>query len=149
MRRTAVTRCVPRSKGIGDRGAVAPLVGALRDDLSVARMEAASALGKLGEVTAPAREGARAGQAGVLVIRPEQVSIRAAADAVPDPNQFEGTVNDFLYIGDVTTYLVDLPDGTRLEALLANSAPGRARFFEVGDRVRLSWQAEAGAFLDS
>jgi len=77
------------------------------------------------------------------------VSIRAAADAAPDPNQFEGTVNDFLYIGDVTTYLVDLPDGTRLEALLANSAPGRARFFEVGDRVRLSWKAEAGAFLDA
>ena len=44
---------------------------------------------------------------------------------------------------------VDLPDGTRLEALLANSAPGRARFFDVGDRVRLSWQAEAGAFLDA
>jgi spermidine/putrescine transport system ATP-binding protein len=49
----------------------------------------------------------------------------------------------------VTTYLVDLPDGTRLEALLANSAPGRARFFDVGDRVRLSWKPEAGAFLDS
>jgi len=77
------------------------------------------------------------------------VSIRAVADAVADPNQFDGTVNDFLYIGDVTTYLVDLQDGTRLEALLANSAPGRARFFEVGDRVRLSWKAEAGAFLDS
>jgi spermidine/putrescine transport system ATP-binding protein len=107
------------------------------------------ALGRLGEVTAPARESAREGQSGVFVIRPEQVSIRAAADAAPDPNQFEGTVNDFLYVGDVTTYLVDLPDGTRLEALLANSAPGRARFFDVGDRVRLSWKDEAGAFLDA
>ncbi len=106
-------------------------------------------LGKLGEITAPAREAARQGQQGVFVIRPEQVTIRGAADPSPDPNQFEGTVNDFLYIGDVTTYLVDLPDGTRLEALLANSAPGRARFFDVGDKVRLSWKAEAGAFLDA
>jgi spermidine/putrescine transport system ATP-binding protein len=107
------------------------------------------ALGKLGDITAPAREGHREGQRGVFVIRPEQVTIRGAADPSTDSNQFEGTVNDFLYIGDVTTYVVDLPDGTRLEALLANSLPGRARFFEVGDKVRLSWKAEAGAFLDS
>jgi spermidine/putrescine transport system ATP-binding protein len=106
-------------------------------------------LGPLGEITAPAKEGLTAGQKGVYVIRPEQVTIRAASEPSPDPNQFEGTVRDFLYIGDVTTYHVDMPDGTRLEALLANSAPGRARFFEVGDRVRLSWQAEAGAFLES
>jgi spermidine/putrescine transport system ATP-binding protein len=106
-------------------------------------------LGALGNVTAPAKEGVRAGAKGVFVIRPEQVAIRAAGEPSADPNQFEGTVNDFLYIGDVTTYIVDLPDGRRFEALLPNSAPGRAKFFEVGDRVRLSWKAEAGAFLDS
>ncbi len=106
-------------------------------------------LGTLGRITAPARDGVKAGTAGVFVIRPEQVSIRAAAESSPDPNQFEGVVNDFLYIGDVTTYIVDLPDGKRFEALLPNSAPGRAKFFELGDRVRLSWKAEAGAFLDS
>ena len=49
----------------------------------------------------------------------------------------------------MTTYIVDLADGARIEALLANSQPGRARFFEVGDPVRVSWRAEAGAFLDS
>jgi spermidine/putrescine transport system ATP-binding protein len=106
-------------------------------------------LGTLGRVAAPARDGVKAGAAGVFVIRPEQVSIRAAAEPSSDPNQFEGVVNDFLYIGDVTTYIVDLPDGKRFEALLPNSAPGRAKFFEVGDHVRLSWKAEAGAFLDA
>ncbi|MBK7591627.1 MAG: ABC transporter ATP-binding protein [Betaproteobacteria bacterium] len=106
-------------------------------------------LGTLGRIAAPSREGVKAGTGGVFVIRPEQVSIRAAAEASPDPNQFEGVVNDFLYIGDVTTYIVDLPDGKRFEALLPNSAPGRAKFFEVGDHVRLSWKAEAGAFLDA
>ena len=49
----------------------------------------------------------------------------------------------------MTTYIVDLADGHRIEALLANSLPGRARFFDVGDRVRVSWKAEAGAFLDA
>ena len=106
-------------------------------------------LGSLGEITAPRRDGVREGQSGVFVVRPEQITIRAASETTGDPNQFEGTVNDFLYVGDVTTYVVDLPDGSRLEALLANSAPGRARFFEAGDRVRLSWKAEAGTFLDS
>ncbi len=106
-------------------------------------------LGTLGRIFAPARDGVRAGARGVFVIRPEQVSIRAAAEVSSDHNQFEGIVNDFLHIGDVTTYIVDLPDGKRFEALLPNSAPGRAKFFEVGDRVRLSWKAEAGAFLDA
>ncbi|MCL2871397.1 MAG: ABC transporter ATP-binding protein [Betaproteobacteria bacterium] len=104
-------------------------------------------LGKLGQIAAPMRAGVKVGDVGAFVIRPEQVSIRAASEASPDPNQFVGTVNDFLYIGDVTTYIVNLPDGERLEALLPNSAPGRAKFFELGDPVRVSWKAEAGAFL--
>jgi spermidine/putrescine transport system ATP-binding protein len=106
-------------------------------------------LGKLGQVVAPARGDVAVGTKGAFVIRPEQVKIRAVSEPTDDPNQFEGSVNDFLYVGDVTTYIVDLSDGTRLEALLANSSPGRARFFDVGDRVRLSWRGEAGAFLDS
>jgi hypothetical protein len=32
------------------------------------------------------------GTKGVFVIRPEQVSIRAAAEASHDPNQFEGRI---------------------------------------------------------
>ncbi len=102
----------------------------------------------VGTVKAPPREGARQGAKGVFIIRPEQVAIRAAAEPSPDPNQFEGKINNFLYVGDVTTYIVDLPGGKRIEALLPNSAPGRAKFFEIGDPVRVSWKAEAGAFLD-
>jgi spermidine/putrescine transport system ATP-binding protein len=105
-------------------------------------------LPSLGPITAPGRDDIKDGTKGVFVIRPEQVAIRAAADASPDPNQFEGKVNNFLYVGDVTTYIVDLPSGQKIEALLPNSAPGRAKFFEIGDPVRVSWKAEAGAFLD-
>ena len=102
----------------------------------------------LGEVSCPAREGVAAGAKGVFVIRPEQVTISAATEPSPHPNQFEGTVNNFLYVGDVTTYIVDLPGGQKIEALLPNSGPGNAKFFEIGDPVRVAWNAAAGAFLD-
>jgi len=101
----------------------------------------------LGEVSAPAAERARARSAGVLAIRPEQVRIAAADTAHELANRFAGRVQDFLYVGDVTTYLVELANGARLEALLANSAPGRARFFEVGEPVEVAWRRDAGVFL--
>jgi spermidine/putrescine transport system ATP-binding protein len=102
---------------------------------------------RLGEVTAPAAAGATPGRRGVFAVRPEQVRISAHADAPRVENCFPGRVHDLLYIGDVTTYVVDLDAGARLQALLPNSAPGRAKFFEVGDRVALEWRHEAGAFL--
>ena len=58
--------------------------------------------------------------------------------AAPD-NAFRGTVAELLYMGDVTVYIVDTPGGRKIEALLANSASGRAKFFEVGDAVEMSW----------
>jgi spermidine/putrescine transport system ATP-binding protein len=101
----------------------------------------------LGEIAAPAAEGARAGQAGVLAIRPEQVRIQAPDAPHELKNHFNGKVHDFLYVGEVTTYVVELGNGARIEALLANSAPGRARFFDVGEAVRVAWRHDAGVFL--
>jgi spermidine/putrescine transport system ATP-binding protein len=102
---------------------------------------------RLGEVAAPPAEGAVPGRRGAFAVRPEQVRISAHADAPQLKNHFPGRVYDFLYIGDVTTYIVDLDAGARIEALLPNSAPGRAKFFEVGDRVALEWRHDAGVFL--
>src|SRR4030095_3261136 len=59
----------------------------------------------LGTVTTPGREGVAEGTKGVFVIRPEQVSIRAGSEPSQDPNQFAGKINNFLYVGDVTTYI--------------------------------------------
>jgi spermidine/putrescine transport system ATP-binding protein len=57
-------------------------------------------------------------------------------------------VIDFLYLGDVTVYIVRLEGGHRLEALLPNSAAGRTKFFESGDPVQVSWRVDAGHFLN-
>jgi spermidine/putrescine transport system ATP-binding protein len=52
-------------------------------------------------------------------------------------------------MGDVTVYRVDTPGARQMEALLANSASGRTRFFEVGDAVELSWPIAAGHFIEA
>jgi spermidine/putrescine transport system ATP-binding protein len=56
-------------------------------------------------------------------------------------------VRDFLYVGDVTTYQVELDNGYTLQALLPNAASGRAKFFEVGDRVAVGWPKDAGHYV--
>ena len=104
------------------------------------------AVAGLGEIVAPAREGVRAGQKGWFAVRPEQVHIGPAQDSELK-NHFSGKVRSFIYVGNVTTYTVELADGTPIEALLSNSAPGRARFFEVGDEVAVGWRHDAGVFL--
>ncbi|HEV2219551.1 MAG TPA: TOBE domain-containing protein, partial [Casimicrobiaceae bacterium] len=70
-----------------------------------------------------------------------------AAQDTPD-NHYRGTVAALRYMGDVTVYIVETPGGARIEALLANSQSGRAKFFEVGDAVEMSWPVDAGHFLE-
>ncbi len=103
---------------------------------------------KVGEVTTAGMEGVIAGDKGMIAIRPEQVQISQPSDEPELKNNFLGKIQDFLYIGDVTTYIVELSNGARVEALLPNSAPGRAMFFEVGDQVRVSWRHDAGIFFN-
>ena len=98
----------------------------------------------LGEILAPASDAVKAGDKGVLALRPEQVRIGIDAGG---ENQFPGRVRDFLYVGDVTTYQLALDNGCQLAALRPNDAPGRARFFEIGDRVTVSWAADAGHYV--
>jgi len=105
------------------------------------------AIAGLGEVDAVHPSGAAPGLKGVLALRPEQVAISQSLAPSPDENHFAGTVFDFLYLGDVTVYVVELRDGSRVEAMLPNSAPGRAKFFEPGDPVEIGWRSDAGRFL--
>jgi spermidine/putrescine transport system ATP-binding protein len=102
----------------------------------------------LGHVTAAGNQGVRTGDRGVMAIRPEQVRISHPSTDLELKNHFHGKVHDFLYMGDVTTYIVELSNGIRIEALLPNSAPGRAKFFEAGDEVAVSWRHDAGIFLN-
>jgi spermidine/putrescine transport system ATP-binding protein len=101
----------------------------------------------LGQVRALHIDGAKPGDRGVLALRPEQVAIGRELAPSAEENHFTGRVFDFLYLGDVTVYVVELSDGNRIEAMLPNSAPGRVKFFEAGDPVRIGWRFDAGRFL--
>jgi spermidine/putrescine transport system ATP-binding protein len=101
----------------------------------------------VGDVTAPPLAGLDAGVKGAFAIRPEQVRIGKGGEVEELKNHFPGEVRALLYSGDVTTYKVQLADGVTIEALLPNSAPGRAELFEVGDAVQVGWRHDAGVFL--
>jgi spermidine/putrescine transport system ATP-binding protein len=101
----------------------------------------------LGEIIAPSTKDAVAGGKGVFAIRPEQVRIGMHGELDELKNHFSGVVHDLLYRGDVSVYKVSLANGAMIEALLPNSAPGKAELFEVGDAVKLGWRHDAGMFL--
>jgi len=88
------------------------------------------------------------GRPATIALRPEKIRIEATAPADTPDNHYRGTVADLLYMGDVTVYRVATPGGMRVEALLANSQSGRAKFFDVGDAVEMSWSVEAGHFIE-
>ncbi|MEY3122259.1 MAG: hypothetical protein RI993_1084 [Pseudomonadota bacterium] len=101
----------------------------------------------LGVLSLPANKKVAIGDQGVIAIRPEQISLHRTSQNSEAVYAFTGRVSDFLYVGDVTTYVIELINGVRLEALLANATPGVARFFEVGDTVTVSWPMTAVQFL--
>ncbi len=87
-----------------------------------------------------------AGQTCHLAIRPEKVTISAdrpeeAANAV------QGRVHDIAYLGNLSTYHVELPNGTIIKAQTSNTHRISRRTFTWEDTVWLSWTATAGVLL--
>ena len=102
----------------------------------------------LGVVRAATTTTIAQGRPGSVALRPEKIRIASSIPPDHSDNRFAGTIADLLYMGDVTVYRVATQGGARIEALLANSQSGRAKFFEVGDPVEVSWRIDAGHFLD-
>ncbi len=102
----------------------------------------------LGPVRVATDSGLVDGRAGSVAVRPEKIRIDATAPEGAPDNHYRGTVTELLYMGDVTVYKVATPGGALVEALLANSQSGRAKFFEAGDAVEVSWAVDAGHFIE-
>lgn len=102
----------------------------------------------LGPVRVATASSLAVGSTGTVALRPEKIRIASGAPQDTPDNHYRGTVAALRYMGDVTVYNVDTPGGTRVEALLANSQSGRAKFFEVGDAVEMTWPVDAGHFLE-
>lgn len=102
----------------------------------------------MGAVKAVAAPDAVVGSQGTIALRPEKTRVSAEiVSGVADENHFDGYVKELLYMGGVTVYIVETEGGVRIETLLANSAIGRPRLFEVGDAVDVAWRVDAGHFI--
>ncbi len=76
-----------------------------------------------------------------LVLRPEKVRIapRGSAFAGSGLHVEEGRLEDEVYLGMFTRYLVRLADGTTVEAVQPNVASGEQTSLRRGEPVRVGW----------
>jgi len=86
------------------------------------------------------------GQTCHLAIRPEKVSISAEKPEGAD-NAVQGKVHDIAYLGNISTYYVELPNGSIIKSQAANTRRISRRSFTWEDDVWLSWTATAGVLL--
>ena len=81
-----------------------------------------------------------------LAVRPEKM--RVHLDPPPEgPNRLEGKVADIGYLGDWTTYLVELPGGRTIRAARANASRVVERPVDWDDRVWLTFAPDSAVVL--
>ena len=81
-----------------------------------------------------------------FAIRPEKVSISGEKPR-DRANVFQGKVLDIAYLGNISTYHVELTGGQIIKAQTANSRRISRRSFNWNDPVWLSWTDTAGVVL--
>ncbi|HVM77523.1 MAG TPA: ABC transporter ATP-binding protein [Stellaceae bacterium] len=87
--------------------------------------------------------GAAAGEAVKVIVRPEQ--LRLLGDGESAENVATGTLKETVFAGGVTRYFVTLLDGPVLSAKQLNA--GGQKEPRLGDTVRLGWNAEHALVL--
>ncbi|GAB5434604.1 MAG: ABC transporter ATP-binding protein [Epibacterium sp.] len=86
------------------------------------------------------------GQKAHLAIRPEKVTISSEKPEAAD-NVVQGKVLDIAYLGNLSTYHVELPTGDVIKAQTANTRRISRRAYTWEDTVWLSWTATGGVLL--
>ena len=86
------------------------------------------------------------GQTCHLAIRPEKVTISSEQPKDAD-NAVQGSVLDIAYLGNLSTYYVELAGGVVIKAQTANTRRIARRNITWEDTVWLSWTATAGVML--
>ncbi|PCH74992.1 MAG: polyamine ABC transporter ATP-binding protein [Rhodobacteraceae bacterium] len=86
------------------------------------------------------------GQTCHLAIRPEKVAISADKPDGAD-NAVQGKILDIAYLGNLSTYHVELTSGVIIKAQTSNTRRISRRSFTWEDPVWLSWTATAGVLL--
>ena len=81
-----------------------------------------------------------------LAVRPEKIQVHLD-EPPPGPNRFSGVVADIGYLGDWTTYLVELENGRTVRAARANASRFVERPVDWDDKVWLTFARDAGVVL--
>jgi putrescine transport system ATP-binding protein len=92
------------------------------------------------------RGSARPPGAVTVALRPEKIALGRVPQAGGD-NRHEGVVREVAYLGSLSLYRIELPSGALLRVSLPNTVRLAGPPFARGERVHLSWPAEAGMVL--
>jgi putrescine transport system ATP-binding protein len=96
----------------------------------------------IGSANQPLPKGASA----AMAIRPEKIAI--SSERPTDRNNvLQGRVHDIAYLGNISTYHVQLENGDIVKAQIANTRRIARRNFTWEDPVWLSWTDTAGIVL--
>jgi len=87
------------------------------------------------------------GQKCYLAIRPEKIGISTEKPADAD-NSVQGKIIDIAYLGNLSTYHVELPGGQMIKAQTANTRRLSRRALTWEDEVWLSWTKTGSVVLD-
>ena len=92
--------------------------------------------------------GLSAGDAATFAIRPEKIAI-SEDEPVERRNRVRGKILDIGYLGNLSTYHVELPEGPVVKCEVGNRSRLERRDFTWEDEVWLSWTDTAGLVLPS
>ncbi|MEP3638551.1 MAG: ABC transporter ATP-binding protein [Paracoccaceae bacterium] len=88
------------------------------------------------------------GQGCSLAIRPEKITIHAEQPEDTE-NSVQGKILDIGYLGNLSTYHVELPTGQIIKSQMVNARRASRRAFTWEDTVWISWRASAGVMLSA
>jgi len=129
---------------IGESNFLAGVVEGIGDDVGTLRLPGGALLAGV-----PRAADLAAGDAAVLAVRPEKLSLRPG-DAAPGDDEGDqrlpARVLDVQYLGTDTRYQLEAEAG-RLAARVQNRRVGRAEAFAIGDAVRVAWRAADAGLL--
>jgi len=98
-----------------------------------------------GTITTQPRTQLSIGRAVRFAIRPEKLSISTTEPSAG--NKIHGKVLDIAYLGNISTYHVEIASGQIIKAQVANARRTAHRSFTWEDPVWLSWSKTAGIVL--
>ncbi|MES2907526.1 MAG: ABC transporter ATP-binding protein [Pseudomonadota bacterium] len=110
----------------------------------IVTLQSAAALLKIED-----ESGAVKGEGAFIAVRPEKIKMTPQAPQDVSSNAVQGEVWDIGYLGDFSVYHIRLADGTLVKAASANARRRVEQQVTWGDRVWLSWDADAGVLLGS